>query len=659
MLRFLGKVTVLALMISALASIPTYARGGRGGGGMGGGGMRGGGGGMGGGGMRGGGGFSHSPSFSVPRAGGGVGGARPGAGVGGGVRPGAGVGSGARPGAGVGSGARPGAGVGGGVRPGGGVGSGARPGGGPGIGDRPGIGGGSGIGNRPGIGDRPGIGGGPAIGDRPGIGGGVGGVGNRPGIDNRPGLGGGVGGIGNRPGIDNRPGLGGGVGGIGDRPGIDNRPGLGGGQGIGNRVGGGAIGNNTGIGGNTNINLGGVNTGGFQQANVGAIGGYGGYGAGLPAYNNWRGAYAGYHRGWTNGYWHGYHNNAYWNWGNFALGAVAGVTAWGLGSSLYSWGYAPYANPYYSTDTYAQPIVVEQVVADGAPQTITVPAVSYDYSQPINTQAPPPEAAVADPALAKFDEGRAAFKAGDYVQALKRTDEAIKTLPNDATLHEFRALALFALQKYEQAATPLHAVLSVGPGWDWTTLIGLYPRADVYTQQLRALEQYARSNPKSTAAHFLLAYHYLTQGHNDAALGQFRQIQALAPGDTLSAQLVKQLARPDETPAATPTPATSPAASAGPTKEAKLTGRWTARPGAETDIDLDVKEDGTFTWKVTAKGKTQVIAGDWSRAAGILTLAQGNQGGALVGNVTWQDANRFQFRAIGTTPEDPGLLFTR
>jgi tetratricopeptide (TPR) repeat protein len=380
-----------------------------------------------------------------------------------------------------------------------------------------------------------------------------------------------------------------------------------------------------------------------------------GYGVRPPAYNNWRGAYAGYHRGWANGYWHGYHNSTNWNWGSFALGAVAGVTAWGLGSAFYSWGYAPYANPYYSTDAMAQPIVVEQTVPGGVPQSATVPAVSYDYSRPIDTQAPPPEPAVADPAVAKFDEGRAAFKAGDYVKALQRTDEAIRTLPNDATLHEFRALALFALRKYEQAAVPLYAVLAVGPGWDWTTLVGLYPGVDVYTQQLRALEQYARANPRSSAAHFLLAYHYLTQGHNDAAVAQFRQVQALAPGDTLSAQLIKQLSPPD----ATPEPAPSPAAPPSPAKEGKLAGTWTAKPNAETAIDLGIKEEGTFSWKVTTRGKSQVIAGNWSLTGGILTLAQGNQGGALVGNVSWQQENRFQFRALGTTNDDPGLLFTR
>ena len=43
----------------------------------------------------------------------------------------------------------------------------------------------------------------------------------------------------------------------------------------------------------------------------------------------------------------------------------------------------------------------------------------------------------------------------DYAGALRLTDEALKVLPNDATLHEFRALVLFAVEKYELASGPL------------------------------------------------------------------------------------------------------------------------------------------------------------------------------------------------------------
>ena len=220
------------------------------------------------------------------------------------------------------------------------------------------------------------------------------------------------------------------------------------------------------------------------------------------------------------------------------------MTAWALGSSFYNWGYASYANPYYAEEAVAQPIVIEQTVAGGEPQTVTVPAYTYDYSQPIDTQSAPPPAEVANPAVAKFDSARAAFGTGDYAGALKLTDEALKVLPNDATLHEFRALVLFAVGKYDLAAGPLYAVLSVGPGWDWTTMAGLYPNIDVYTSQLRKLEAFVSANPTSTAGRFVLAYHYLTQGHTDAAVSQLKQVVALAPQDTLSAQLVKQFSPP-------------------------------------------------------------------------------------------------------------------
>jgi hypothetical protein len=37
-------------------------------------------------------------------------------------------------------------------------------------------------------------------------------------------------------------------------------------------------------------------------------------------------------------------------------------------------------------------------------------------------------------------------------------------MANDTSLHEFLALVYFAQGKYDKAAEPLYAVLSVGPG---------------------------------------------------------------------------------------------------------------------------------------------------------------------------------------------------
>jgi tetratricopeptide (TPR) repeat protein len=317
---------------------------------------------------------------------------------------------------------------------------------------------------------------------------------------------------------------------------------------------------------------------------------------------------------------------------------------------LFNWGYSSYMNPYYVP--VAVPVVSQPVV--------------YDYSTPIDVQSTPPEQSVSDAALQVFNSARDAFMAGDYANALNLVDQSIAKLPGDATLHEFRALVLFALGRYDEAAAPLYAVLSVGPGWDWTTLIGLYPNIDVYTQQERALETYIRSHPKSAAARFVLAYHYLTQGHTDFAIEQLKDVSSLQPSDKLSAQLAEQLAKgaagansttggpqppqQPEQPPPTPTPAT--------VKPGSLPGTWNASPTPDTAITLTIQPDNHFIWKVNQKGQTRQFEGDATYADNILTLAQ-SQGGAMVGKTTWQNDNRFNFQVMGAAPGDPGLTFTR
>ena len=166
--------------------------------------------------------------------------------------------------------------------------------------------------------------------------------------------------------------------------------------------------------------------------------------------------------------------------------------------------------------------------------------------------------------MAMFDAARESFKQGNYDQALAQADDALKTLPNDTALHEFRALCLFALKRYDEAAATLYAVLSVGPGWDWATLVGLYPDVEVYTAQLRALEAYCDANPTSAAARFVLGYHYLTQGHTEAAATVLKQVVALMPNDTLSAKLARQLDPPKDQAPASETAAAAPATAAAP-----------------------------------------------------------------------------------------------
>lgn len=242
-----------------------------------------------------------------------------------------------------------------------------------------------------------------------------------------------------------------------------------------------------------------------------------------------RNRYDQYHPGMTNGYW----NGNYGAWGA-AAGAAAGVGAWGVGSPMYGYGYSNYANPYAAGAAPAdagQPADPNQQAA----------APAADYSQPLNTAAAAPEPTAADQATAVFDQARDAFRSNDYASALQLGQQAIGRMPNDATMHEFLALVYFAQGKYDQAAGPLYAVLSVGPGWDWTTLIGNYSDANLYTEQIRNLEAKVKADQTSAPSRFVLAYHYITQGHKDAAAKLLTEVVALEPNDALSAQLLSKL----------------------------------------------------------------------------------------------------------------------
>lgn len=326
---------------------------------------------------------------------------------------------------------------------------------------------------------------------------------------------------------------------------------------------------------------------------------------------------------------------------------------WGYGSWLNRLGYAPYTNPYYAADLLGR--------GQEAP---------YDYSQPIDTTGEPREEAKARPALDLFDEARAAFKKGDYEGAGKTVDQALKLLPDDVTLHEFRALCLFAVGRYDEAAAALYAVLSVSPGWNWATLIGLYPDIDAYTAQLRALETYAKAH-NSAHAWFALGYLYLSQDAFDAAETALTRAARLNPDDAISAKLLGRLVatKTETKPGPEPEPETQPKPEPEPKPEAKpepappagasIAGAWTAKPKAGGEVSLTIKEDGSFTWTATRDGRTQSLSGAKSTFDNGLLVLASDQGPPLIGRVSWTDPAHMTFRILGDGPDDPGLSFAK
>lgn len=107
------------------------------------------------------------------------------------------------------------------------------------------------------------------------------------------------------------------------------------------------------------------------------------------------------------------------------------------------------------------------------------------------------------------------------------------------------SLAMFAEGEYRGAALEAHAAAAMGPVSDWDTLYGYYGDDTVYTKQLRAVEKYAKENPKSAEPRFLLAYHYLMAGHTGAAVEQLTDVTKLAPNDKLAAEMLKKLTATD------------------------------------------------------------------------------------------------------------------
>jgi tetratricopeptide (TPR) repeat protein len=364
-------------------------------------------------------------------------------------------------------------------------------------------------------------------------------------------------------------------------------------------------------------------------------------------WQNW----AGEHGDWYHGTWAGgWYPGAGWGqmWSNYPVAAALGVTWWGASRLSYAFGMGGYSNPYY----------------DGGE--------SYDYSQPVAAYQPAVESQVAAPATVAptgtapnpgvsqdgtsvFDQSRAAFARGDYAPALELCDQTLKTMPHDAVVHEFRSLALFALQKYRDAAAGAYAVLSAGPGWDWTTLSSLYGNVADYTTHLRRLESYVGENPNSSDAHFLLAYHYLTAGHADAARGQLVEVDKLTPNDRLVKQLLG-LSSAAGQPASTPTPK-PPLLGDQLLKAEQLVGRWTASGGGGSTFQMTLNGDSSYSWKFTSGKKSDEIKGVYAVRENNLAM-EVNDGSTLLAEISLA-GDQLRFKVIGGETADPGLTFTR
>jgi hypothetical protein len=203
----------------------------------------------------------------------------------------------------------------------------------------------------------------------------------------------------------------------------------------------------------------------------------------------------------------------------------------------------------------------------------------------------------------------------------------------------------------------------------------------------------------------LLGYHYLSDGHPDAAARQFQQAVKLVPSDKVASDVLAMVTPPTDAEKAAaaqnpvpqnpaidnkqpiqaqpgpdqsgpnqpgpnqPGPGQEGAANGAlppdlkpagpPIDQAKLPGEWKATRDDGSQFLLAINADNKFTWKFSMKGKEpQQFSGTYKVEENILELDNKEQG-ALVGGVTKQEDGKFNFKLLGAPPEDPGLNFAK
>jgi len=174
------------------------------------------------------------------------------------------------------------------------------------------------------------------------------------------------------------------------------------------------------------------------------------------------------------------------------------------------------------------------------PQRVVVPRRATIQESPKPPRPSPSDEKPVPVEIEKLLAGpKDAFREGQFDGALKAARHAADKKPNDPTIQQFVSLVAFALGNFEDASTAAHAALHNGPHWKWKRLRGHYAKTEVYTIQLRALEQFVREHPASPESRFLLAYHYLMLGQSQAARSHLKRVAEQKPADKLVRQLLE------------------------------------------------------------------------------------------------------------------------
>ena len=144
---------------------------------------------------------------------------------------------------------------------------------------------------------------------------------------------------------------------------------------------------------------------------------------------------------------------------------------------------------------------------------------------------------------------------------------------------------------------------------------------------------------------FVLAYHYLVIGQNDAAVKMLKEVVRLKPDDVTAKRMLETLDPPEDDPAATV--AEEKPAEDGPTTD--LVGNWTSDD--KTPIKLTIDEQSQFTWQASPPGKPAVkLNGDLIASSDTIALETENEG-TMIGRVRSGGPDKFTLLLQGMPAE--------
>jgi hypothetical protein len=169
---------------------------------------------------------------------------------------------------------------------------------------------------------------------------------------------------------------------------------------------------------------------------------------------------------------------------------------------------------------------------------------------------------------------------------------------------------------------------------------------------------FASENPDAAYSHFLMGYHYMVCGYNDESIEQFKFACKLEPSDQLARSLVAMLGgKIDDDPIDVVEMAEQEQAIID-IDPLAIFGRWKTNRENASNIDLQLNDDGKFSWIVGGGGNPITLTGEYSLGGDKLAL-QPDSGGPMVGTVSNVGAEAFTFRIVGATPGDKGIQFGR